>query len=195
MMPSLSIFWAICMVVWYSFSFWNSSLRIAATSLKAIGDVTGVAAVFSSFIPVNAELLTAVRAFEIINRLSLHLVKMAVPPGVAAFVTAKAFFLLLFYLPDRPPAVLTIGRFACECRRWLGKAVSADIVPAAEGLYCVQRYAKCSGNFAVAVPGRTEFYDLCFLMIGHHPSAPSKGAVSLYLPHWLPKNSTPSLCT
>ena len=183
------------MVVWYSFSFWNSSLRIAATSLETVGDVAGVTAVFPSLIPVNVELLTTVQAFEMIDRFSLHLVEMAVPPGVAAFVTAKAFFLLLFNLTDRPPAVLTIGRLACICQGRFNRGIAADIVPAAEGLYCVQRYAKCSGNFAVAVPGRTEFYDLCFLMIGHHPSAPSKGAVSLYLPHWLPKNSTPSLCT
>ncbi len=183
------------MVVWYSFSFWNSSLRIAATSLETVGDVAGVTAVFPSLIPVNVELLATVQAFEIIDRFSLHLVEMAVPPGVAAFVTAKAFFLLLFNLTDRPPAVLTIGRLACICQGRFNRGIAADIVPAAEGFYSIQRYAKRFGNFPVSVSGRAEFYDLCFLMIGHHPSAPSKGAVSLYLPHWLPKNSTPSLCT
>lgn len=180
------------MVVWYSFSFRNSSLRMAATSLETVGDVAGVAAVFSSLIPVNVELLTAVQAFEMIDRFSLHLVEMAVPPGVAAFVTAKAFFLLLLNLPDGLSAVITAGRFACECQGRLDRGV-ADIVPAAEGFYSVQRYAKGFGNFPVSVSGRAEFYDLCFLMIGHHFSAPSKGVVLLYLPHWLPKNSTPSL--
>ena len=182
-MPSFSIFRAICMVVWYSFSFWNSSLRIAATSLKAIGDVAGVAAVFSSLIPVNVEFLTTVQAFELIDRFSLHLFKMAVPPGIAAFVTAKAFFLLLGYLPDRPPAVLTAGRFACKWQGRSNRGIAADIIPAAEGLYSVQRYAKRLGDFPVSISVRAEFYDLCFLMIGHHLSAPSKGVVLLCLPH------------
>lgn len=192
-MPSFSIFRAICMVVWYSFSFWNSSLRIATTSLETVGDVAGVAAVFSSLIPVNVELLTTVQAFELIDRFSLHLVEMAVPPGVAAFVTAKAFFLLLGYLPDRLPAVLTAGRLACKWQGRFNRGIAADIVPAAEGFYSIQRYTKRFGNFPVSVSVRAEFYDLCFLMIGHHFSAPSKGAVLLYLPHWLPKNLTPSL--
>lgn len=193
MMLSSSIVLARCMVVWYSFSFRNSSLRIAATSLKTIGNVAGVAAVFPSLIPVNVELLTTVQAFEMIDRFSLHLVKMAVPPIVATFVTAKAFFLLLCYLPDRPPAVLTIGCLACICQGRFNRGIAADIVPATEGFYSIQRYAKRFCNSPVSVSGRAEFYDLCFLMIGHHPSAPSKGAVLLYLPHWLPKNSTPSL--
>jgi hypothetical protein len=192
-MPSLSIFRAMLMVAWYIFSFRNSSLRIAATSLETVSDVAGVAAVFSPLIPVNMELLTAVQAFEMIDRLSLHLVEMAVPPGVAAFVTAKAFFLLLLNLPDGLSAVLTAGRFACKCQGRFDRKVAANIIPAAEGFYSVQRYANGFGDFPVSVSVRAEFYDLCFLMIGHHFSAPSKGAVLLYLPHWLPKNSTPSL--
>lgn len=192
-MPSLSIFRAMLMVAWYIFSFRNSSLRIAATSLETVSDVAGVAAVFSPLIPVNMELLTAVQAFEMIDRLSLHLVEMAVPPGVAAFVTAKAFFLLLLNLPDGLSAVLTAGCFACKCQGRFDRKVAANIIPAAEGFYSVQRYANGFGDFPVSVSVRAEFYDLCFLMIGHHFSAPSKGAVLLYLPHWLPKNSTPSL--
>ena len=139
------------------------------------------------------DVTTAVQAFEMIDRLSLHLVEMAVPPGVAAFVTAKAFFLLLLNLPDGLSAVLTAGRFACKCQGRFDRKVAANIIPAAEGFYSVQRYANGFGDFPVSVSVRAEFYDLCFLMIGHHFSAPSKGAVLLYLPHWLPKNSTPSL--
>ena len=136
-MPSLSIFRAMLMVAWYIFSFRNSSLRIAATSLETVSDVAGVAAVFSPLIPVNMELLTAVQAFEMIDRLSLHLVEMAVPPGVAAFVTAKAFFLLLLNLPDGLSAVLTAGRFACKCQGRFDRKVAANIIPAAEGFYCI----------------------------------------------------------
>ena len=35
-----------------------------------------------TIVPVNVELLTAVRASEIVDRLTLHLVEMAVPPFV-----------------------------------------------------------------------------------------------------------------
>ncbi|MDI6617998.1 MAG: hypothetical protein QME45_04885 [Clostridiales bacterium] len=63
----------------------------------------------------------------IINYLSLHLVKMAVPPGIAAFVTAKAFFLLLFYQLNKS-TVLTIGCRVCTCRVRFDR----EIVAAAE---------------------------------------------------------------
>ena len=49
------------------------------------------------------------------------------------------------------------------------------VFPAAERFYCVHRYAKRLGNLAIAVSSRTEFNNLCFLIIGHILSAPSEG--------------------
>nr|UVY54930.1 MAG: hypothetical protein [Bacteriophage sp.]UVY60224.1 MAG: hypothetical protein [Bacteriophage sp.]UWF95168.1 MAG: hypothetical protein [Bacteriophage sp.]UWG16254.1 MAG: hypothetical protein [Bacteriophage sp.] len=134
-----------------------------------------MAAILPAPVPVNVELLTAVRASEIVDRLTLHLVEMAVPPLVTALVAAEAFFLLLGDLPNLPAAVLAGGCIAGECNGSLGCRVPVDIIPAAERLYCVHRDANRLGNLAIAVSSRTEFDDLRFLIIGHILSAPSEG--------------------
>ncbi|MGI6248361.1 MAG: hypothetical protein ACOYJX_02980 [Acutalibacteraceae bacterium] len=134
-----------------------------------------MATILPAPVPVNVELLTAVRASEIVDRLTLHLVEMAVPPLVTALVAAEAFFLLLGDLLNLPTAILTGCCFAGERYGRLDCSVPVDIVPAAERLYCVQRYAKRLGNLAVAISSRTEFDDLRFLIIGHILSAPSEG--------------------
>lgn len=134
-----------------------------------------MAAILSAPVPIDAELLTAVRASEIIDCLTLYLVEMAVPPGVTALVAAEAFFLLLGNLLNLPTAVLAGRYFAGEYHGRLDCRVPIDIVPAAERLYCVHRYANRLGNLAIAVPRCTEFDDLCFLIISHILSAPSEG--------------------
>jgi len=115
------------------------------------------------------------RASEIINRLALHLVEMAVPPCVAALVAAEASFLTLCDLLYLTSAILTTGSLAREYHGRFWNFVPIDIVPAAERLHRVQRYSKRLCNPAVAVPGGAQVYDLCFLIIGHIPSAPSEG--------------------
>ena len=100
---------------------------------------------------------------------------MTVPPGVAAFIAAETFFLLFCYLLDSSPTVLTTGCLTSECYGRLGCRVTIDIVPSAERLHRVQRYAKRPGNLTIAVSGHSEFYNLRFLIIGHIISAPSEG--------------------
>ena len=152
-----------------------------------------MAAILPALITVNVELLTAMRASETIDSLTLYLVEMAVPPFVPALVTAESFFLPLGDLLNLTPAVLADGCLAGERDGRFSRRVPIDIVPSAERLHRVQRYAKCLGNLAVTVARGAEFDDLRFLIVGHNPSAPSEGCVLWYLPHSLPKNSTPTV--
>jgi hypothetical protein len=112
-----------------------------------------MAAILSSLIAVDMKFLATVWAFEIIDSLPLHLVKMAVPPSVAAFITAEAFSLLFCYLINFPSAIFAGGCFASECHGRLIFYVTVDIVPATERLYRIQRDAKCLCNCAISVSG------------------------------------------
>lgn len=108
MIPSESNFLARRMVAWYSFSFLNASSLIPVTTLiEAVGNVTFVAAIFSSLISVGVKFLTAIRTSEIIDSLTLHLIEMAVPPSVATLVTAESFFLSFCDLLNLTSAVFT----------------------------------------------------------------------------------------
>jgi hypothetical protein len=97
-----------------------------------------MAAILSSLIAVDMKFLATVWAFEIIDSLPLHLVKMAVPPSVAALIATEAFSLLFCYLMNFPSAILTVGCFAGECCGRLIHYVPIDIVPATERLYRIQ---------------------------------------------------------
>lgn len=134
-----------------------------------------MAAIFSAPVTVDVKLLATVWAFEIVDCFSLYPVKMTVPPLVTAFIAAETFFLLFRYLLDSYPTVLTTGCLTSECYGRLGCRVPIDIVPSAERLHRVQRYAKHLGNLTIAVSGHSEFYNLRFLIIGHIISAPSEG--------------------
>jgi hypothetical protein len=112
-----------------------------------------MAAILSSLIAVDMKFLATVWAFEIIDSLPLHLVKMAVPPSVAAFITTEAFSLLFCYLMNFPSAILAGGCFASKCCGWLILYVPVDIVPTAERLYRIQRDSKCLCNCAISVSG------------------------------------------
>lgn len=131
-----------------------------ATAFEPVGDVALMAAILSAPITVDVELLTTVRASEIIDRFSLYLVEMAVPPLVAALVTTEAFFLPFGYLLNLPPAVLAGCCFAGEHNGRFSGRVPVDFVPTAERFYCVHRYAKRLGNLAVSVACSAEFDDL-----------------------------------
>ena len=119
-----------------------------------------MAAILSAVIAVDVELLTTVRASEIIDSLPLYLVEMAVPPLVPALVATEAFFLPLCDLLNLTPAVLAGGRLAGERDGRFGRRVPIDIISPAERLHRIQRYAKCLGNFAVTVARGAEFDDL-----------------------------------
>lgn len=144
-------------------------------SYKAFSNVALVAAILSAPVAVNVKFLTAMRASEIVDRLALHPIEMAVPPLVPAFVTAEAFFLPFCNLLNLPSAVPAGGCFARERHGSFGSQVSAHVISAAERLHCVQRYAKRPVNAAVAIPGGAQLYDLWFLIVGHNPSASSEG--------------------
>jgi hypothetical protein len=66
-------------------------------------------AILPALIAVDMEFLTAVRTSKIIDRLTLYLVEMAVPPLITALVAAEAFFLPLDNLLNLASAVLTAG--------------------------------------------------------------------------------------
>ena len=161
-----------------------------ATAFEPISDVAFVTAIFPAPIAVNVELLAAVSASEMVDRFSLYLVEMAVPPLIAALVITEAFFLPFGNLLNLPSAVLAGCYFAGEENGRHGCRVPVDIVPSAERLYCVHRYSKRLSNLAVSVARSAKFDDLRFLIVGHNPSAPSEGYFLWYLPHSLPKNST-----
>lgn len=161
-----------------------------ATAFEPVGDIAFVAAILPAPVTVNVEPLTAVWASETIDRFSLYLVEMAVPPLIAALVTTEAFFLPFSNLLNLPSAVLAGCYFAGEHSGRFGNRVPADFVPATERLYCVHRYSKRLSNLAVSVARSAKFDDLRFLIVGHNPSAPSEGYFLWYLPHSLPKNST-----
>ena len=119
-----------------------------------------MAAILPSLIAVDVELLTAARTSEIVDGLSLYLVKMAVPPFVPALVTAKALFLPLGDLMNLPSTVLADSSLAGERKGRFSSHIPVDVVPSAERLHCVQRYAECLGNLAVTVACGAEFDDL-----------------------------------
>jgi hypothetical protein len=71
------------------------------TNAETVFNITGMAAELPLAVPVSLKYLAAVRAGKGIDCLSLHQVKMPVPPLVSAFIRAKAFLLSsldLFYL-------------------------------------------------------------------------------------------------
>lgn len=91
-----------------------------------------MAAILPPPVSVNVELLTAARASEIIDRLPLHPVEMAVPPLVPALVAVEAFFLPLCDLLNLPSAILAGGRFTRERHGSLPSRIRVYVVPAAE---------------------------------------------------------------
>lgn len=131
-----------------------------ATAFEPVSDVAFVAAIFPAPIAVNVELLTAVDASEMVDRSSLYLVEMAVPPLVAALIATEAFLLPFGNLMNLLSAVLTDCCFAGEHNEIFGGYIPVDFVPAAERLYCVHRYAKRMGNLAVSVACGAEFDNL-----------------------------------
>ena len=152
-----------------------------------------MAAVFSSLVPIDLEIPAAVRTLKGVDGFALYLVKVAVPPGIPAFVTAEAFFLTLCYLLDFPPAILAMGSLSKNISSSIFLCFCAYIVSAAKGLHRVRRYPNHPGNLSITISGSAQFYNLRFLIIGHISSAPSQGWVSWYLPHSLPKKSTPTV--
>ena len=133
MIPSESSFLAKRMVAWYSFSFLNASLLIPVTTLiETVSNVTFVAAIFSPAVPIDVKFFTAVRTSEIIDSLTPHLIEVAVPPGVAALVTAESFFLSLCDLLNLMSAVFTT---CCPVGKYYGgfsQYTPVDAITAAE---------------------------------------------------------------
>jgi hypothetical protein len=110
-----------------------------------------MAAILSSFIAVDMKFFATVWAFEIIDSLPLHLIKMAVPPCVTALITTEAFSLLFRYLMNFPSAILASGCFASKCCGLL--ILYVPVVPTAERLYRILRDSKCLCNCAISVSG------------------------------------------
>ncbi len=119
-----------------------------------------MAAILPALIAVDVKLSATIRTFEIINRLALHLVEMAVPPLVSALVAAEAFFLTLCDLLYLTSAILATGSLAGERNGRFSRRVPVNIIPSAERLHRIQRYAKRLGNLAVTVTRGAEFDDL-----------------------------------
>jgi hypothetical protein len=71
------------------------------TTAETVFNITGMAAELPLTVPVGLKYFTAVLAGKGIDRLSLHQVKMPVPPFVSATIRTEAFLLSsrdLFYL-------------------------------------------------------------------------------------------------
>jgi hypothetical protein len=72
-----------------------------ATTAETVLNITGMAAELPLAVSVGLKYFAAVRTGKGIDRLSLHQVKMPVPPFVSAFIRTEAFLLSsrdLFYL-------------------------------------------------------------------------------------------------
>ena len=67
-----------------------------------------MAAILPFFSPIHCKHLPAPRTSDLINRLTLDLIEMLVPPYVTALVAAELFFLSVRCLLYRHAAVLTV---------------------------------------------------------------------------------------
>lgn len=94
-------------------------------------------AVFPTLVPIYLELPAAVGTPKGVDGFALYLIKMAVPPGIPAFVTAEAFFLALCNLLDFPPAILAIGSLSKNISSSIFLCFSAYVIPAAKRLHSV----------------------------------------------------------
>ena len=93
-------------------------------------------AVFPTLVPIYLELPAAVGTPKGVDGFALYLIKMAVTPGIPAFVTTKAFFLALCNLLDFPPAILTMG-ISNDGSGSIFLRFCAYVVPAAKRLHSV----------------------------------------------------------
>lgn len=149
-MPSESIFLTRCMVVWYSFSFLNSSLLIAATS-EPVSDITSVAAIFPAAIAINRERLPTMRTYKLVDCLPLHFIKIFIPPLITALITAETLLLPFGNLSNFTSAILAERNFSNKDYGDWSICVFCNIVSAAERLHRVQQNADSPCNAAVAV--------------------------------------------
>lgn len=141
---------------------------MASTAFESSRNVTLVGAVFSVAVSVGGERLTASGAAEIIHSFFLYLLRVRVPPALAAFPGTENPRLLFFGLHERSAAFPTDGRSGIRGR---GILRSGQIVSAAIAFYGVLRDAERFTDFCIGRAFGAEFCYGAFLFIGHEDSS------------------------
>ena len=148
----------------------------ALESAKAVGNITGMGAVFSAFVAVSREGLTTMDTDECIDGFSMHLMLMGIPPCLAAIGGAEFDVLFAGNLVDMlaaifaSPAILGHGAIACQ-------PVSLAI-----GFDGAKRHTECLGYGCVTAIIASHFFYLCFLFSGHKVFLQSERKCPLTIP-------------
>lgn len=157
MMPSASIFLATPMVVWYSFSFLNSSLLIAVSSKPAL-DITRTATVFLVLAAVSLKRFPTAYTFICGKRLFADFVSVAVPPLHSAHIGAELLFSCSRRLRDRLSAAFAVSR---NIRR-------TNPIPSVKRFYRIYGQTQLSRYFRVCCSVSAERYNFRFFLCSHH---------------------------
>jgi len=132
-----------------------------------------VAAVFAVFVSVAFKRFAAIRACQIIKRLSVHPFMMSVPPSVSALVVAEGLcpsFTRLF-----EPFSASLTKTAPSAARRIGESgVKAYIVASAKGLNGVYGKLKRSCYLRITQALPPHFLCALFLLARHTNSPPMK---------------------
>ena len=143
---------------------------MTATTLEPGIDVALVGAVFSVFVAVGRERLTASCASEIVHGFLVQLIRVRVPPFFAASPGAEHAHFPLFYLRERRTAFLAEGGSGVVGGGFL---FYGYMVPAAVGLDGIPGDTDCLADFCIADARAAEFSDPLFLfvpIVKEHPA-------------------------
>ena len=122
------------------------NLFVAKSSL----DITLMAAVLPTAIPIHPELLTAIRAYIIVVGSVFDQFQVAIPPFVPALVAAEYLPFAFRILSDIRSAVFTGCIFCIRNRRFCQhRSIAIKPMPAAVGFDCVQFHTHSLGYLSV----------------------------------------------
>ena len=85
---------------------------MAATS-ESVLDIAGMTAIFSVLIPIGTKWLFTIGAYKLIISFTVHLIKIAVPPLISAFIRAEPLL-----LPSSRLGVFKGGSFEHPLEKW-----------------------------------------------------------------------------
>lgn len=141
---------------------------MASTAFEPSRNVTLVGAVFSMPVSVGGERLTASDAAEVIHGSFLYLLRVRMPPVLAAFPGAENPCLLFFGLHERCAAFTADRRSSIRGRSilWSGQVISAAVA-----FHGILRDAECLADFCIGRTLGAEFRYGAFLFIGHEDSS------------------------
>jgi hypothetical protein len=132
---------------------------------KAVGDVTAVRTVLPSLVTVCGELTPAMEADKCVDRFSVDLLEMRIPPLLTAGIRAEGLGLAARFTFYKPSAVLAVYDRLYLC------AYAIQLCPTAERGNGINRDAEYLRNAFIATALPPVFYDFCFLLSRHKVSS------------------------